>query len=125
MKTSCFSKSCDEEFYNYIYARFLFNLAMAGIGFVNAVVFNWAKQKLLAVIEKEDKKSNTFPERLGRMLKNAVDESLKQHYDDGLTKDILTLFAFSFYCSELAISGLIALGTIMTVYFVARIALLY
>lgn len=97
---------------------------MAGIGFVNAVIFNWAKKKLLNIME-EEKKSNTFPERLGRMLKNAVDESLREHYDDGLTKDILALFAYGFYCSELAISGLIALATIMTVYFVARLSLIH
>lgn len=97
---------------------------MAGIGFVNAVIFNWAKKQILDVLQ-EEKKINTFPERLGRMLKNAVDESLREHYDDGLTKDTLTLFATSFYCSELPISSVIALGTIITVYFVARLSMIH
>lgn len=62
---------------------------------------------------------------MARMLKLAVEESQKKPYDEGLTQDILAIFAYSFYCSQLAISGVIALGTIAAVYVAARISLFY
>jgi hypothetical protein len=59
------------------------------------------------------------------MLKLSVEESQKKPYDEGLTQDILVLFAYTFYCSQLAISGVIALGTIIAVYIAARVSLFY
>lgn len=44
---------------------------------------------------------------------------------DGLTQDILAIFAFGFYCSELAISGVIALGTLAAVFVSGRLSLFY
>lgn len=99
---------------------------MAGMGLINAILSNLdtAKAKLLNAIEGE-KKSYTFHDKLSRMIKDAVEEANKDTREDELTKDLLAIFAYSFYCSELAISGLIALSTLITIYVVTRINLLY
>jgi len=59
------------------------------------------------------------------MINAAVEEGQRSIYDHGLTQDILSLFAYSFYCTELPLAGLIAFGIVVATYIIVRIELLY
>jgi hypothetical protein len=126
--TSCYSESCEFEFYYYIYARFLFNIIIAGIQFVQAVLIlaRQAKEKLERELLNEQKDQvNTFQNKLRNMINAAIEEGQRTIYDHGLTQDILSLFAYCFYCTELPLAGLIAFGIIVATYIIVRIELLY
>ena len=49
----------------------------------------------------------------------------KSKYEGGFGQDILSLFAFGFYCSLLPIAGLFAFGLIAVNYISIRMELLY
>jgi hypothetical protein len=128
-RTSCYSVNCDDEFYYYIYARFLFNIIMVCINFARAalILVRKAKNKIKEEINEDENKVEiiTFQTKLKGMLSGAIKESEKESYTAGLTQDILSIFAYAFYCTEVPLSGVIALGIVATIYVVVRIQLLY
>lgn len=125
--TSCYSESCSLEFFHYIYARFLFNIIISIINFIRAVLilFKQAKKKLEEELMEQEEEINTFQHKLKRMIQQAINEAKRPHYEDGLNQDILSLFAYSFYCTQLPISGIIAFGIVVATYIIVRIDLLY
>jgi hypothetical protein len=123
-RASCYSVSCDDEFNDYIYARFLINILMVGIGFAQALTLGMRHARLLVEREKKEELV-TFQDRMKRVIKATVEEVERQAFAEGHYQDIISLFAYSFYCNELPISGIIAFGIIAANYFTMRSELLY
>lgn len=77
--TSCYSESCSIEFFHYIYARFLFNIIMAIVNFIRAILilFRHAKKKLEEELSGETEELMTYQVRLKNMINSAITEAKK------------------------------------------------
>ena len=71
-RTSCYAASCHQEFYYYIYARFLFNLIIVLIRLASILIFGYAKAKIFQSQQK--KELNIFQEKLRNLIRLSIEE---------------------------------------------------